>query len=188
MCIIFKIDRKITTFFAYVQIFLYFCRNLCNCGIVRLKSDVNIKNRRASFDYEILDRYVAGIQLFGTEIKSIRENKASLVDTYCQFIGRELWVKQMHIAEYRFGSYANHEAKRDRKLLMTKKELRKLEKQVKDTGKTIIPLRLFINDRGFAKMEIALCQGKHTYDKRQALRAADDKREVQRAMRDAHYK
>ena len=91
--------------------------------------------------------------------------------------------EQMHIAEYRFGSYTNHEAKRDRKLLMTKKELRKLEKQVKDTGKTIIPLRLFINERGFAKMEIALCQGKHTYDKRQALRAADDKREMQRALK-----
>ena len=150
---------------------------------MRLKSDVNIKNRRASFDYEILDRYVAGIQLLGTEIKSIRESKASLVDTYCQFVGKELWVKQMHIAEYRFGSYANHEAKRDRKLLMTKKELKKLEKQVKDTGKTIIPLRLFINERGFAKMEIALCQGKHTYDKRQALRTADDKREMQRALR-----
>ena len=115
---------------------------------MRLKSDVNIKNRRASFDYEIMDRYVAGIQLYGTEIKSIRESKASLVDTYCQFVGRELWVKQMHIAEYRFGSYTNHEAKRDRKLLMTKKELRKLEKQVKDTGKTIIPLRLFINEHG----------------------------------------
>jgi SsrA-binding protein len=95
----------------------------------------------------------------------------------------EWWVKQMHIAEYRFGSYTNHEAKRDRKLLLQKKELRKLEKQVKDTGKTIIPLRLFINEKGLAKMEIALCQGKHTYDKRQALRAADDKREVARAMR-----
>ena len=105
---------------------------------MRLKSDVNIKNRRASFDYEIMDRYVAGIQLYGTEIKSIRESKASLADTYCQFVGMELWVKQMHIAEYRFGSYTNHEAKRDRKLLMTKKELHKLEKQVKDTGKTII--------------------------------------------------
>ncbi len=150
---------------------------------MRLKSDINIKNRRASFDYEILDRYVAGIQLYGTEIKSIRESKASLVDTYCQFVGCELWVKQMHIAEYRFGSYTNHEAKRDRKLLMTKKELRKLEKQVKDTGKTIIPLRLFINEHGLAKMEIALCQGKHTYDKRQALRAADDKREMQRALK-----
>jgi SsrA-binding protein len=151
---------------------------------MRLKSNVNIKNRRATFDYEVIERYTAGIQLFGTEIKSIRESKASLVDTYCQFVGNELWVKQMHIAEYRFGSYTNHEAKRDRKLLMTRKELRKLEKQVKDTGKTIIPLRLFINEKGFAKMEIALCQGKHTYDKRQALRAADDKRELQRAMKD----
>ena len=149
---------------------------------MRLKSDVNIKNRRASFDYEILDRYVAGIQLYGTEIKSIRESKASLVDTYCQFVGRELWVKQMHIAEYRFGSYTNHEAKRDRKLLMTKKELRKWEKQVKETGKTIIPLCLFINERGLAKIEIALCQGKHSYDKRQSLREADDKREMARAF------
>ena len=152
--------------------------------IMRLKSNVNIKNRRATFDYEVLERYTAGIQLFGTEIKSIRESKASLVDTYCQFVGNELWVKQMHIAEYRFGSYANHEAKRDRKLLMTRKELRKLQRQVQDTGKTIVPLRLFINEKGFAKMEIALCQGKHTYDKRQALRAADDKRELQRAMKD----
>lgn len=156
--------------------------------IMRLKSDVNIKNRRASFDYEILDRYTAGIQLFGTEIKSIRDNKASLADTYCQFIGSELWVKQMHIAEYRFGSYANHDAKRDRKLLLTKKELRKLDKHVRDTGKTIIPLRLFINEKGLAKIEIALCQGKHTYDKRQALRTADDKRELQRALRNANYK
>ena len=150
---------------------------------MRLKSNVNIKNRRATFDYEVLERYTAGIQLFGTEIKSIRESKASLVDTYCQFVGTELWVKQMHIVEYRFGTYSNHETKRDRKLLMTRKELRKLEKQVKDTGKTIIPLRLFINEKGFAKMEIALCQGKHTYDKRQALRAADDKRELQRALK-----
>lgn len=152
---------------------------------MRLKSDVNIKNRRAGFDYEILDRYTAGIQLFGTEIKSIRESKASLADTFCQFADGELWVKQMHIAEYRFGSYANHESKRDRKLLFQKKELRKLERLTRDTGKTIIPLRLFINDRGFAKMEIALCQGKHTYDKRQSLREQDDKRELQRAMRNA---
>ena len=150
---------------------------------MRLKSDINIKNRRASFDYEILDRYVAGIQLYGTEIKSIRESKASLVDTYCQFVGRELWVKQMHIAEYRFGSYTNHEAKRDRKLLMTKKELCKLEKQVKDTGKTIIPLRLFINERGFAKMEIALCQGKHTYDKKKTLMEKDNQRYMERQIK-----
>lgn len=152
---------------------------------MRLKSDVNIKNRRAAFDYEILDRYVAGIQLFGTEIKSIRESKASLADTYCQFANGELWVKQMHIAEYRFGSYANHEARRDRKLLLQKKELRKLERLTRDTGKTIIPLRMFINERGLAKMEIALCQGKHTYDKRQSLREQDDKRELQRVMRNA---
>ena len=154
---------------------------------MRLKSDVNIKNRRASFDYEILECYVAGIQLYGTEIKSIRESKASLVDTYCQFVGRELWVKQMHIAEYRFGSYTNHEAKRDRKLLMTKKELRKLEKQVKDTGKTIIPLRLFINEHGLAKMEIALCQGKHTYDKKQSIAERDVKRDTDRAIKNAGF-
>lgn len=118
------------------------------------------------------------MQLFGTEIKSIREGKASLVDSWCAFTGNELYVKQMHIAEYRFGSYANHEAKRDRKLLLTKRELRKLQKATKDTGKTIIPLELFINERGLAKMEIALCQGKHTYDKRQSLREADDKKQM----------
>ena len=152
---------------------------------MRLKSDVNIRNRRATFDYAILDRYIAGIQLFGTEIKSIRESKASLADTYCQFANGELWVNQMHIADYRLGSYANHEARRDRKLLLQKKELRKLERLTRDTGKTIIPLRMFINERGLAKMEIALCQGKHTYDKRQSLREQDDKRELQRVMRNA---
>lgn len=150
---------------------------------MRLKSDVNIKNRRVSFDYLILDRYTAGIQLFGTEIKSIRDGKASLADTYCIFLGNELWVKQMHIAEYRFGSYTNHDVKRDRKLLLTRKELRKLDRLTRESGKTIIPLRLFINEKGFAKLEIGLCQGKHTYDKRDALRKADDQREVQRAMR-----
>ena len=149
---------------------------------MRLKSEVNIKNLRATFDYEILERYVAGIQLFGTEIKSIRESKASLADSYCQFVGSELFAKQMHIAQYQFGSYANHEVFRDRKLLLTKRELRKLQKATKDTGKTIIPLKMFINDKGLAKLEIALCQGKHSYDKRQALREADDKREMSRAL------
>lgn len=149
---------------------------------MRLKSEVNIKNRRATFDYEILERYVAGIQLFGTEIKSIRESKASLADSYCQFVGSELFAKQMHIAQYQFGSYANHEVFRDRKLLLTKRELRKLQKATKDTGKTIIPLKMFINDKGLAKLEIALCQGKHSYDKRQALREADDKREMSRVL------
>lgn len=147
------------------------------------KSTVNIQNKRARFDYEILQRYTAGIQLFGTEIKSIREGKAGLVETYCLFERDELWVKGMHIAEYRFGSYNNHEARRDRKLLLTRKELTKLHNAVKDTGKTIIPLSLFINEKGYAKLEIALCQGKHEYDKRQSLREADDRREMDRAMK-----
>ena len=150
---------------------------------MRLRSDVNIKNRRATFDYIILEHYTAGIQLYGTEIKSIRESKASLADTYCQFVGNELWVKQMHIAEYRFGSYNNHETKRDRKLLLTRNELRKLQRQTRETGKSIIPLRMFINEKGIAKLEIALCQGKHAYDKRQSLREKDDKREIDRLLK-----
>ena len=145
---------------------------------MKQKSDIRILNKKAKFEYIILDRYTAGIQLFGTEIKSIREGKASLVDSYCAVEHGEMYVKQMHIAEYRFGSYANHEAKRDRKLLLQRKEIKKLEKATKDTGKTIVPLCLFINEKGLAKIEIALCQGKHSYDKRQSLREADDKREI----------
>ena len=145
---------------------------------MKLKSDIRILNKKAKFEYIILDRYTAGIQLFGTEIKSIREGKASLVDSYCAIEHGEMYVKQMHIAEYRFGSYANHEAKRDRKLLLQRREIRKIERATKETGKTIIPLELFINEKGLAKMEIAVCQGKHTYDKRQSLREADDKREM----------
>lgn len=152
---------------------------------MKLKSNIRILNKKAKFEYIILDRYTAGIQLFGTEIKSIREGKASLIDSYCAVEHGEMYVKQMHIAEYRFGSYANHEAKRDRKLLLQRREIRKLEKATKDTGKTIIPLELFINDKGLAKMEIALCLGKHTYDKRQSLREADDKREVAQALKAA---
>ena len=145
---------------------------------MRKKSDIRILNKKAKFEYIILDRYTAGIQLFGTEIKSIREGKASLVDSWCAIEHGEIYAKQMHIAEYRFGSYANHEVRRDRKLLLQRREIRKLEKATKDTGKTIIPLVLFINEKGLAKMEIALCQGKHTYDKRQSLREADDKRQM----------
>ena len=150
---------------------------------MKQKSDIKILNKRARFEYIILDRYTAGIVLYGTEIKSIREGKASLVDSYCAVEHGEMYVKQMHITEYRFGSYANHDAKRDRKLLLQRREIRKLEKATKDNGKTIIPLELFINDRGLAKMEIALCQGKHTYDKRQSLREADDKRELSQALK-----
>ena len=152
---------------------------------MRLKSDIRIQNKRARFEYIILDRFVAGIQLFGTEIKSIREGKASLVDSWCQIEHGEMYVKQMHISEYRFGSYANHEANRDRKLLLQRREIRKIERMTKETGKTIIPLELFINEKGLAKMEIAVCQGKHTYDKRQSLREADDKREVAQVMKAA---
>lgn len=148
------------------------------------KANIHIKNKRATFDYLVLDRYTAGLQLYGTEIKSIRAGKAGLADTYCTFLGGELWVKGMHIATYAFGSYNNHDMKRDRKLLLTKRELRKLSGAVKDTGKTIIPLELFINEKGLAKLEIALCQGKHTYDKRQSLREKEDQRSIQRTMRD----
>ena len=145
---------------------------------MKRNSDIKILNKKAKFEYIILDRYTAGIQLFGTEIKSIREGKASLVDSYCAIQHNEMYVKQMHIAEYRFGSYANHEAKRDRKLLLQRREIRKIERATKETGKTIIPLCLFINEKGLAKLEIAVCQGKHTYDKRQSLREADDKRQI----------
>lgn len=147
------------------------------------KSDINIKNKRAWFDYEILERYTAGLQLYGTEIKSIRDGKAGLSDTYCIFIGGELWVKNMHISEYRFGTYNNHLPRRDRKLLLQKKELQKLLRQTKESGKTIIPLRLFINENGLAKLEIALCQGKHNYDKRQTLKEKEDKRMLDRMMK-----
>jgi len=155
---------------------------------VRQKSDIRILNKKAKFEYIILDRYTAGIQLFGTEIKSIREGKASLVDSWCAIEHGEMYVKQMHIAEYRFGSYANHESKRDRKLLLQRREIRKIERATKETGKTIIPLCLFINENGLAKLEIAVCQGKHTYDKRQSLREADDKRQMAQIKKQANIK
>ena len=149
----------------------------------RTGSNINIKNRKASFDYELIDTYTAGIVLTGTEIKSIRQSKASLVDTFCSIIDGELWVKNMHVAEYFYGSYNNHTARRDRKLLLTRKELRKLESQIKNPGFTIVPTRLFINEKGLAKLVIALAKGKHQYDKRQSLRENDDKREMARVMK-----
>lgn len=146
-------------------------------------TNVNIKNKRATFDYLITDTYTAGIVLTGTEIKSIRLQRASLVDTYCTFIADELWVKNMHIAEYFYGSYNNHVARRDRKLLLEKKELRKLQQTVKNPGFTIVPIRLFINERGLAKLVIGLARGKHEYDKRQSIKERDDKREIDRIKR-----
>ena len=147
------------------------------------KSNINIRNKRATFDYEIMERFVAGIQLFGTEIKSIRDGKASLSDTFCTFINNELWVRNMHIASYFFGSYNNHEVKRDRKLLLNKRELRKLVRATKEAGFTIVPTKMFINDRGLAKLEIGRARGKKNYDKRQSLKEKEDKRSIARAMR-----
>ena len=144
---------------------------------------VNIKNKRATFDNEFIDTYTAGIVLTGTEIKSIRLGKASLVDTYCFFSRGELWVKGMHIAEYFYGSYNNHIARRDRKLLLSKKELRKLERATKETGFTIVPARMYINEKGLAKVVIALAKGKKQYDKRESLKEKDDKREMDRMFK-----
>lgn len=146
-------------------------------------SQVNIKNRRATFDYEISDTYTAGIVLTGTEIKSIRMGKASLVDTFCYFAKGELWVKNMHIAEYFYGSYNNHTARRDRKLLLNKKELKKLERGTKETGFTIVPVRMFVNEKGLAKVVVALAKGKKQYDKRESLKEKDDRRDMDRMFK-----
>ncbi len=143
-------------------------------------SDIVIKNKKAAFEYEIIESLVAGIQLVGTEIKSIRSGKANLTDSYCQFLNGELWVKNMHISEYELGTCNNHIAKRDRKLLLQKRELLKWQRKIKETGLTIIPLKLFVNPKGFAKLEIALCRGKKIYDKRDSIREKDHLREMDR--------
>ena len=148
------------------------------------KSNINIKNKRATFDYEILDRFVAGIQLYGTEIKSIRDGKAGLSDTYCTFINNELWVKNMHISTYFFGTYNNHDVRRDRKLLLNKRELTKLLRGTKETGLTIVPTKLFITEKGLAKLEIGMAKGKKNYDKRQSLKEKEDKRSIDRALKE----
>lgn len=146
-------------------------------------SDINIKNRRATFDYDFIDQYTAGIVLTGTEIKSIRLGKASLVDTFCYFSRNELWVKNMNVSEYFYGSYNNHASHRDRKLLLQKKELMKLQRQVKESGFTIVPVRLYINNHGLAKLVIALAKGKKLYDKREAIKERDDKRYMDRFLK-----
>ncbi|MEG1615705.1 MAG: SsrA-binding protein [Bacteroidales bacterium] len=145
--------------------------------------DINIRNKRATFDYEILDTYKAGLVLTGTEIKSIRLGKASLVDSYCFFANGELWVKNMYVAEYFYGTYNNHAARRDRKLLLQKKELQKLERLIKESGLAIIPSRLFIDAKGHAKLNIALAKGKKTYDKRQSIKEREDKRQMDRMFK-----
>ena len=144
---------------------------------------INIKNKRATFDYTLIDTYTAGIVLTGTEIKSIRQGKASLTDTFCYFIKSELWVKNMYVAEYFYGSYNNHTARRDRKLLLNKKEIEKLQRGSKDPGFTIVPVRMFINEKGLAKLVIALAKGKKEYDKRESLKEKDDRREMARMFK-----
>lgn len=145
--------------------------------------NISIKNRRATFDYEILETFVTGIVLTGTEIKSIRLGKASMVDSYCYFDRGELWIKGMNIAEYHWGTYNNHMPKRDRKLLMTGRELDKLERALQDVGLTVVGMKLFLNDRGLAKVEIGLARGRKRYDKRDYIKEKDAKREMDRAMK-----
>lgn len=146
-----------------------------------MSQNINIQNKKAYFEYHILEKHVAGIELLGTEIKSIRAGKANLSDGFCTFVGNELFAFNIHISEYSMGSFYNHEPKRNRKLLLTKKELKKLQNKTKDKGMTIVPLQLFINERGFAKMEIALAQGKKLHDKRDAIKERESKIELNRA-------
>ena len=145
-----------------------------------MSSKINIKNRKASFEYEFIATFVAGMSLLGTEIKSIRNNKANISDAHCVFIYDELYVKSLHIAEYTNGGYINHEPKRDRKLLLNRQELNKMLGKVTEKGNAIIPIRLFINEKGKAKLEIALAKGKKVYDKRESIKEKDQKRDMDR--------
>ena len=150
---------------------------------IRKKSPVNIKNKKAAFEYFFIETFTAGIVLTGTEIKSIRAGKASLVDSYCYIVNEEMWVRGMNVSPYFYGSYNNHEMKRDRKLLLTKREIRRLQSATKQTGYTIVPLLVFIDQNGRAKMDIALCKGKKAFDKRQTLKEKEDRREMDRAIK-----
>ena len=150
---------------------------------IRKKSPVNIRNRKASFEYFFIETFTAGLVLTGTEIKSIRAGKASLVDSYCLIINGEMWVRGMSVSPYFYGSYNNHEQKRDRKLLLTKREIQRLHSATKQTGYTIVPLLVFIDEKGRAKVDIALCKGKKAFDKRQTMKEKEDRREMDRAMK-----
>ena len=146
-------------------------------------SNINIKNKRATFDYEITETLQAGIVLTGTEIKSIREGKASLADTFCYVYNGEVWIKNMYIAEYSFGSYNNHVTRRDRKLLLTGKEISHITASAQTPGYSIIPIRLFINEKGYAKIVIVIAKGKKQYDKRESIKEREDRRAIDRALK-----
>lgn len=146
-------------------------------------NSIKIKNKRISWEYFLIEKIVAGIVLTGTEIKSIRQGKANLADSYCYFEQGELFVRGMHIAEYSYGTYNNHFTKRDRKLLLTARELKKLNVKVREKGMTLVPVVLFINEKGLAKLEIAVAKGKHFYDKRENLKEKDTKREIDRHLK-----
>ena len=146
-----------------------------------MQKNINIQNKKARFEYEILDKYTAGIVLTGTEIKSIRNSKASIAESFCEFNDRgELFVVNMYIEEYLYGNYQNHRPRAERKLLLNKRELKKLNREVKNSGLTIVPLKLFINDKGFAKLIIALAKGKKLHDKRETIKDRDNKRDLDR--------
>ncbi|MEI6766606.1 MAG: SsrA-binding protein SmpB [Bacteroidota bacterium] len=147
-------------------------------------TEIKIRNKKASFEYHLLEEFDAGIVLTGTEIKSIREGKANLTDAYCVFNGTELFVVAMHISEYTYGTYNNHDPKRKRKLLLKRRELKKLFTKVREKGCTIVPTQLFINEKGLAKLKIALAKGKHAYDKREAIKTKDIKREMDKKMKE----
>ena len=145
-----------------------------------MSSKINIKNRKASFEYQFIATFVAGISLVGTEIKSIRNNKANISDAYCVFVNKELFVKNLHIAEYPNGGSLNHEPKRDRKLLLNRQELNKMLGKVSEKGNSIVPIRLFISEKGKAKLEIVLAKGKKVYDKRESIKEKDQKRDMEK--------
>lgn len=145
--------------------------------------NINIRNKRATFDYEILEEYVAGVVLVGTEIKSVRMGKVALTDSYCYFSDGELWIRGVNIAEYAWGTCNNHTPKRDRKLLLNRKELNKLERSLQDRGLTVVGLRLFLNERGLVKIVIGLAKGRKSYDKREYLKENDAKREMDKVMK-----
>lgn len=197
-----KIENKSTNVLCYnnrKQIFIEFrirfiksikthplekVHNLKLCSFVSMQKNINIQNKKARFLYEILDKYTAGIVLTGTEIKSIRNSKASIAESFCEFNEQgELFVINMTIEEYLYGTYYNHKPKAERKLLLNKKELKKLLKEVQNTGLTIIPLKLFINDKGYAKLDIALAKGKKLYDKRESIKDRDNKRDLDRVKK-----